>query len=533
LSQTLLVVGAGPAAAGAALAATARPDVEVSVIDVGAQLERPNADARMRMATSEPGMWDPSDTLTVSALPEDSGVKGLPEKRAYGSNFPFRDFGQRAGIDAAPTVNDALVSGAYGGFSTVWGAQVMPFTEATFGAWPIPAPEMRRHYAAILDRIPYAAEHDDLARLFPIVGGNDPLPPLSDRSTAVLDRYARHRDRINARGVLIGRARLAMDAPSCVRAGLCMTGCPYSLVYSASHTLDELRDRGALKYHRGLLAVRVDEDESGATVVARELASGRLQRFTADRVLLACGAVGTSRLVMGSLDLFDITARVAESMQFMLPFASVRPVGDPRERRDFTLNQFNVAVTLDEAGYDVSLLHFYTYNPAFLEALPGFLRTTWAERPGAQLLRRLSVALGYLPSWRSPSFDIRVQARRDEAELPPLLVRGERHAPYPSTMLRRVLRRIAAAARALDLWPVVPMLRISASGKSYHWGAVFPHSDRPSGRFASDTLGRVAPWKRIHLVDASVFPTVPATTFTLTIMANAHRIASEAVAEPR
>jgi choline dehydrogenase-like flavoprotein len=531
LSRGILIVGSGPAAVGAALAAVTRPDIEVTVIDVGGQLEQPNADTRSRMASIAPAAWDPGDTLRISELPVDSKVKGLPEKRAYGSNFPFRDYGQRAGIRATTALNDALVSGAYGGFSNVWGAQVMPFTEATFRTWPVHASKMLGHYAAILERIPYAAEEDDLAALFPVLGGNDPLPPLSDRSTAVLERYARHRRRFNARGVLLGRARLAMDAPACIRAGLCMTGCPYSLIYSAAHTLDGLRDQGALKYHRGLLAVRVEEDERGATVVARELGSGRLQRFTADRVLLACGAIGTSRLVMGSLGLSDTTARVAESMQFVLPFASALPVGDPRERRDFTLNQFNMVVTLDEAGYDVSVLHFYTYNPAFLQALPGFLRTEWAKRPRAHLLRRLSVAIGYLPSWRSPSFTIRVQAPRDEAELPPLLVSGDRHGLAGSTMFRQVLRRIAASAPALDLWPVLPMLRISAGGKSYHWGSVFPHSDRPSGRFASDTLGRVAPWQRIHVVDASVFPTVPATTFTLTIMANAHRIASEAVAE--
>jgi choline dehydrogenase-like flavoprotein len=49
----------------------------------------------------------------------------------------------------------------------------------------------------------------------------------------------------------------------------------------------------------------------------------------------------------------------------------------------------------------------------------------------------------------------------------------------------------------------------------------------PSGEFSSDILGRVGPWRNVHLVDASVFPTVAATTFTLTIMANAHRIATE------
>ena len=47
--------------------------------------------------------------------------------------------------------------------------------------------------------------------------------------------------------------------------------------------------------------------------------------------------------------------------------------------------------------------------------------------------------------------------------------------------------------------------------------------------FSSDRLGRVGSWERIHLVDASVFPTVPAMTFGLTVMANAHRIASESL----
>ena len=33
--------------------------------------------------------------------------------------------------------------------------------------------------------------------------------------------------------------------------------------------------------------------------------------------------------------------------------------------------------------------------------------------------------------------------------------------------------------------------------------------------------------KRIHCIDASVLPSIPATTITLTIMANAYRIGSE------
>jgi choline dehydrogenase-like flavoprotein len=50
------------------------------------------------------------------------------------------------------------------------------------------------------------------------------------------------------------------------------------------------------------------------------------------------------------------------------------------------------------------------------------------------------------------------------------------------------------------------------------------------GPFEVDVLGRPHGFTRVHVVDASVFPSLPATTITLSVMANAHRIASAASA---
>src|SRR5664280_836164 len=88
---------------------------------------------------------------------------------------------------------------------------------------------------------------------------------------------------------------------------------------------------------------------------------------------------------------------------------------------------------------------------------------------------------------------------------------GTGHSFVPSKRyLARVLRRVTSAAPLLDLWPAFPALSVSASGNSYHWGSVFPHSVSPKSAFSSDVLGRVGGWKRVHLIDASAFPTVPA-----------------------
>jgi choline dehydrogenase-like flavoprotein len=49
---------------------------------------------------------------------------------------------------------------------------------------------------------------------------------------------------------------------------------------------------------------------------------------------------------------------------------------------------------------------------------------------------------------------------------------------------------------------------------------------REPGDFESDVLGRPHGFDRVHIVDATTFPTIPATTITFSVMANAYRIAA-------
>jgi hypothetical protein len=275
------------------------------------------------------------------------------------------------------------------------------------------------------------------------------------------------------------------------------------------------------------MVLNVAEEAKSAVVVAKELATGRTHRFEADRIYVACGAIGTTRLMADSLGLLDAELSMLESQQFVLPMLSLRATPDPRAEPDFTLNQFNMIVGLDGSSVDISQLHFYTFNSAFINALPAPLRGHFVEQAQVPLLRRLTVALGYLPSWRSPRLIVRVRPASNGASVPDLHVSRDTAHPGRNRGLRTVLTKLGRSSRLLDLYPVLPLLRLAAGGKSYHWGGSFPHSSDRSAVSGSDRLGRVGSWQRIHLVDASVFPSVPAMTFTLTIMANAHRIASE------
>ena len=223
-----------------------------------------------------------------------------------------------------------MVSGAYGGFSNVWGAQIMPFSKRTFERWPITWADMEPHYRTALGEMTLAGEEDDLSELFPLMAPARPLPPAADRTERILARYRARRALVRSHGVTLGRARLAFRSDECTRCGLCMTGCPHQLIYSSSHTFDRLRAQKRITYRPDLLAVQLDEVDGGPHVLVQSTTTGRLERMEADRIFVACGGIGTTRLVLGSLGAFDQAVYLQESVQFVMPTVSMRPVPDPR-----------------------------------------------------------------------------------------------------------------------------------------------------------------------------------------------------------
>lgn len=525
-----LIIGSGPAAAGVALALSRYRDEEITVVDVGARLSERKKSTIDRLASLPSSEWSAEEIESIRPKAVRSARHSLPEKRSYGSDYPFRDVGQLRGVHALGRANRSVISGAYGGFSTVWGAQVMPLSAAMFKEWPVGLDQMEPHYRAILSHIPFAAEQDDLAEHFPLFGEPMPLPPVHPRTTMVLSSYERHRKRMQSLGITVGHARLAFDSNRCVSCGLCLTGCPHGLIYSASHTFDKLIAQRRVRYHDGLVAYHLCESGGKARVEAWEAETNSVRTFEADRVYVACGAFGTTRLVLASLQHYDAPVAFDESVQFVLPALSVKRTPDPRTVKSFTLNQFNMIVSLDDVGRDVSQVHFYSSDPSYLDAMPGPLRTRFAHPAAIELLRHAALGLGYLPSWASPRLRIVARQPRGSELLPGLEIGPEGSASDRIPMLQEVLRRITRAAPYLDLRPIKVMQFVSASGKSYHFGGSFSHARIDRGGFLNtDRVGRLKTWRHIHIVDGSVFPSIPATTFTLTVMANAHRIAEESV----
>jgi choline dehydrogenase-like flavoprotein len=134
------------------------------------------------------------------------------------------------------------------------------------------------------------------------------------------------------------------------------------------------------------------------------------------------------------------------------------------------------------------------------------------------LLERMLVVQGYLHSDRSGRLDARLDAGK-------LIVTPQRN-PVTNETLKRVIRKLVKMSPALGVAPVAPLLQEMLPGRGYHSGGSFPMRARPV-RGETDALGRPYGRRRIYIVDSSVFPSIPAATITLAVMANAWRIGHE------
>ncbi len=522
-----LVIGSGPAGVAASLALLERGR-RVTMLDFGRTIE-PEAAAIPAPAAGLPfERWTPELRTRLAAITgpmED----GLPMKTNFGS-----DFAVRRDPDLMPLeIRDAqiLLSLARGGLSNLWGANAFSFCADDFSGWPIGEAELREGYRAALRHVPLSAVRGDaLEAVFPLHTDRLEPRPLSAQAQRMLADLEPHAGALRERGVTYGPSRLALRVnpserdPGCVRCGFCLHGCPHDLIYSSAQTLPELERNPRFRYAGGHYVTRFEETGSGVAAETVRVSDRAPERFEGRRLFVAAGGYSTPRLVLESRGEYGREVEMLESQYFLIPILQWTRFPGAASERLTTLSQ--ACFRLRDPAFgprDVHLL-LYTYNPLY----PVVLRKTparWVPGLVPELVARLSSLQGYLHSDVSPRFGLSL---RRNASGPATLVVEGRPSAESARIVKRVEARVRSLSRYLRATPVPFMTKLGAPGKSYHSGGTYPMAREP-GPGGTDLLGRPAGHARVHLVDASVFPKIPATNMTLTLMANAYRIAADAV----
>ena len=434
-----------------------------------------------------------------------------------------------------PFVSDTfspMESLAYGGLGSGWGLGCYVYSDAELRKAGLDVPLLRRSYQVVSDRIGISAGEDDVREQ--AAGSLERLlPPLRmDNSIRILnDRYLRHRQSLNRRGITWGSSSMAFLSQE--RAGRHATRYEdmdfYTdrdrAAYRSWFTVEGLKQKTNFTYLPGYLAVSFSEEGGTVLLDVRHIQTGEAQSFRARKLLLAASALGTARIVMRSQGIQRLPL-LCNPYTYM-PCVNLHMLGKPLERFKTSMAQAFMIYDPDGRQEDLVSLAFFTYRSLLLYKLVKEAPLDFAD--GLKLMQFLQsafvVAGIHHPDTGSDQKYLRLQPDKSSFTGDALFA----HYALSQTEKSRITKREGVVLSALRQLGCFPIKRMDPGpGSSIHYAGTVPFSteERPG---TTHPGGRLHGTRTVFIADGSGFNFLPAKGVTLTLMANAHAVALAAL----
>ena len=263
---------------------------------------------------------------------------------------------------------------ARGGLASGWGLHCGVYSDAELERASLPAADMRDAYQIVADRIGISGAAGDDARPYTYGDLHGIQPPLPLDPTAALmeARYARRRAALNARGYYLGRPALALlSQPKDGRGASELRDMDFyddaeRAAWRPAITLDELAARANVVYAGNVLMTRFDERDGGVDAVVLDIDGGEERRYSGRRLVLACGALGTARVVLRSLPAAGVRLPLLCNSYTYMPCIVPRRIGRAMPERNNSLVQLALFHDADGKQHDIAVGTIFSYRSLML-----------------------------------------------------------------------------------------------------------------------------------------------------------------------
>ena len=521
----VIIVGSGPAGVSAAFPLVER-GIRVLMVDAGVadgNVAEPGPNDTLRSSRQDPGQWKMVIGEEFQRFAIEKALSPKLRSPIYSSGF--LEYDRRYVVDS----NNFLVFGslASGGCSDAWGAGVSLFDDEDLRDFPISHGDLRASYQRISRRIGVSGSNDDdMAALY----GHDGflMPPIepSGNLRRLHSRYRSRPQRALTEGVRMGYGRNAVltrelrGRKGCIYCGLCTWGCAQRSIWSAKYDLELLSRSPAFSYRKGYFATGLGKVESGVSLMAESLSSGESACFKAGRIMLACGAIGSAKLVLDALGMQNVSIPFQTSpvAGFALLLPGWRVAGLAGDGM-FAMSQltFKVDDPLFDGGYACGNIFPAEAVPAS-EYLPFMPFSYPLSRRLVRLLQPSMLIGNCFFSGNYSRHRLRIQQSGS------LVIEGD-YSPVVEKRAAQARRRLAAAMRRYGVLLLPGSFRLTPPGGDIHYAATVPMRESPRPGEAN-ARGEVHGLPGVYVVDGAALTSLPPKPHTFTIMANADRIAT-------
>lgn len=503
-NDSVVVVGSGLSSLSAILALNEK-GIYPDVYDIGGVISDEINKEMQTLAQKDPRNWD-------------NEVKNkLINKLEYGSKFPRKTlFGSTFAYGESIDVNRPPHSVAKGGFSEVWGASALVTPEEELENWPVPKSKLDEYSKKILKYVPYASGSSQLDDKFKDLGNQTPIELTQfQRETLSKLKGLYVKDKF-----LIGESRLMIftnenNSKSCKKCGFCMLGCAYGSIFKASFLINELISSGKIRYFGNSELFKISRNGAEWKLHFKNPLSNITFEADYQRVFIGIGATGTSEVILRSSNSIN-KVKIYGRGSLVIPLISlIKPMLNwPHD------------ITLPKIFIEIFNSKFRCWTHIQLSFINEFivkkLRYKFGENKvlsnlKENIISRISTL--FINSNEYYQINYTIEKIGDK-----FLYERKKSGSLLLFVLVSIIKvwKISLKMRSVIIFPFIKL-----NTGTYHIGSSFPMRQERKEITDTNTVGELREFPGVHIIDASVFPSIPATTFGILLMSNSWRIVDE------
>ncbi|MBI4405581.1 MAG: GMC family oxidoreductase [Deltaproteobacteria bacterium] len=529
----ILIIGSGPAGAHAAQSAIAS-GLRVGMVDVG-QTDTHYAHRVPSLPFTQIRQSDPKQKEYFLG---DNIEEVFDKKRKAGTHLTPARYHMIEKMDELfPTRTHnffCLQSCAQGGLAAGWGGNCFTYEDCELKKIGLSSNRMRFFYDEAMAEIGVSAE--PASDLYPSVGTfPHALPALQiDTNTeSIVNRYSNNKEWFSRNGFCLGKSPLAVLSRRQDDRG----PNPYfdmdfwadinRSVYRPRYTIEKLTREPNFHYEPGMLAKSFHETTAGEVAVhCQNIDTDHAQLFRARRLILAAGAINTGKLALASAQAYSPRLPLLCNPNYWVAALNWSQLGIPARDERYSLSQLTATLrTSNDPDYVVG--QFYSYRSLLFFRLLHDMPLPPAL--GLLLLRLISSSLTVInmhfsdkPAPQHRWLQLKKGPTADE------LVLSASYTPNELTDRENQLRKFLRCLFKLGCLPFRIVRPIH--GASIHYAGTLPFSEQEQP-FSCHPSGRLYGYKNVYIADSSPWRFLPSKGLTLTIMAQARKVAAEVSSE--
>jgi len=416
--------------------------------------------------------------------------------------------------------SNIITSYARGGLANAWGNGLMRFSKAEFSELPINFDDILPYYKKLEKEIGISGINDDLIDFF---GESNTLQdPLrrSKKAKIIYHKYIKRRNFLNNKGIYLGAPRLGVSNNSfgerdkCKYDNLEFWQPNHKSLYNPSMTLNKLLKANKLDYKNGVFVDSWEKTSDAIEVVTYDVNSKKEIRFKTKKLLLAAGPLNTSRIVLKSKKDYSTKLSFIDNPTIQIPIFFPRQIGSAMEVDCFGLTQLNLfykSGILNKNNIGAILEVSSPLRSEFLSHFPlGFRDNINFIKYALPCMMACQI---FLPSIKELSSEISLLHNGD------ISVNNTE-----ATISKSLISEAVSILKKLGLVVFESFAISSVNSGGIHYGGTLPMRKNPSTTYETTIFGELSQDKDVFILDGSCLGSIPATNYSLSVMANSMRI---------